>query len=169
VFQNQESDYVKTLVQQCGLDLVQLHGQEGMAAANAELCGAPAIRVVDMETDPSTGTSSLDVAETLLHSLTCDPVAILLDTSIKGSSAGGGTGVVFDWNIARKVQASGLPVIIAGGLDPTNVQDAVGTIRPWGVDVSSGVEEEPGQKKHDKVQAFVKGAREASLEASKGI
>jgi anthranilate synthase/indole-3-glycerol phosphate synthase/phosphoribosylanthranilate isomerase len=168
VFQNQESEYIKTMVEQCGLDLVQLHGQEGMAAANAELCGAPAIRVVDMETDPTTdGTSSLDAAETLLHSLTCDPVVILLDTSVKG--AGGGTGVTFDWNIAHKVQASGLPVIIAGGLDPTNVQDAVSTIRPWGVDVSSGVEEQPGQKNHDKLQAFVEGAREASLEASKGI
>ena len=175
VFQNQESEYIKRMVKECGLDLVQLHGQEGMAAANVELCGAPAIRVVDMETDPTfsnEGTTSnppnntTSIAESLLATLTtCDPIAILLDTSIKNPANGGssgGTGITFDWNVAQQVQASGLPVMIAGGLEPNNVKDAVGRIRPWGVDVSSGVEIEPGKKDHAKVEEFVKSARAAA-------
>ena len=157
------------MVAECGLDLVQLHGSEGMAAANVDKCHAPAIRVVDIETDPETGKASKDAVETLLKSVTTDPIAILLDTSIKGSKEGGGTGVTFDWSIAQQLQNQGLPVIIAGGLSVDNIRDAVGTIRPWGVDVSSGVEASPGKKDVPKVQAFVKNARDAAIEASKGF
>jgi anthranilate synthase/indole-3-glycerol phosphate synthase/phosphoribosylanthranilate isomerase len=169
VFQNQDAEFIRQMVSECGLDLVQLHGSEGMAAANVANCGAPAIRVVDIETDPETGKASKDAVEALLKSVTADPVAILLDTSIKGSKEGGGTGVTFDWSIAQQVQDAGLPVIIAGGLSVDNIKDAVGTIRPWGVDVSSGVEASPGKKDVPKVQAFVKNARDAAIEASKGF
>ena len=170
VFQNQSPEFIREMVQESGLDLVQLHGSEGMMAANPDQCGGvPAIRVVDIETDPETGKATVDAAETLLKSITTDPVAILLDTSIKGSKAGGGTGVTFDWGIAEKVQNAGLPVIIAGGLTPDNIGDAVTTTRPWGVDVSSGVEATPGTKDHEKVKKFVGGARKAAIEASKGF
>ena len=101
--------------------------------------------------------------------MTTDPVAILLDKSIKGNKEGGGTGVTFDWSIAEKLQNNGLPVIIAGGLKPSNVKDAVMSTRPWGIDVSSGVEASPGKKDHEAVETFVKGARDAAVEASKGI
>jgi indole-3-glycerol phosphate synthase/phosphoribosylanthranilate isomerase len=169
VFQNHSPEFVREMVQECGLDLVQLHGSEGMAAANAKNCGVPAIRVVDIATDPETGKASSDAAETLLASLTNDPVAILLDTSIKGAKEGGGTGTTFDWSIAQKVQDAGLPILIAGGLTVENVPDAVGSIRPYGVDVSSGVEQSPGFKDHEKVKDFVGGARRAATEASKGF
>ncbi len=169
VFQNQDPDFIREMVEVCGLDLVQLHGNEGMEAANEELYGVPAIRVVDVETDPETGKATEDAAQRLLDSLTKDPIAILLDTSIKGSNAGGGTGVTFDWSIAEKVQNTGLPVIIAGGLTPDNIEDAVISTRPWGVDVSSGVEATPGIKDHDQVRLFVTGARRAAIEASKGF
>ena len=169
VFQNQSPEFIREMVEECGLDLVQLHGNEGMEAANAESCGVPAIRVVDIETDPETGKAAENAAEKLLESLSADPVAILLDTSIKGAKAGGGTGVTFDWSIAEKIQNAGLPVIIAGGLTPENVQDAVGSVRPWGIDVSSGVEATPGTKDHGKVTDFVGGARKAAIEASKGF
>lgn len=169
VFQNQDPAYIREMVESCGLDLVQLHGNEGMEAAKESLYGVPAIRVVDIETDPETGKAADDAAQKLLDSLTTDPVAILLDTSIKGASAGGGTGVTFDWSIAEKVQNSGLPVIIAGGLTPENIEDAVLSTRPWGVDVSSGVEATPGVKDHEKVRQFVGGARRAAIEASKGF
>lgn len=167
VFQNQDIALIQQTVEECGLDLVQLHGQEGMAATNRDLTGVPTIRVVDVETDPSTGLASPTTVQDLFQSLTTDPAAILLDTSIKG--AGGGTGVTFDWSICQKVQDYGLPVIIAGGLTPDNVRDAVLSVRPWGVDVSSGVEATPGKKDHVKVQDFCKGARDAAIEASKGF
>lgn len=169
VFQNQSPEFIKEMVSTCGLDMVQLHGNEGMEAANIDKCGAPAIRVVDIETDPDTGKATSNAVETLLESLTSDPMAVLLDTSIKGSKEGGGTGVTFDWSIAEKLQNAGLPVIIAGGLSPENIKDAVGGVRPWGVDVSSGLEAAPGKKDHTKVHDFVRGAREAAKEASKGF
>ena len=169
VFQNQSPEFIREMVSECGLDMVQLHGKEGMEAASVNKCGAPAIRVVDIETDPDTGRATSNAVETLLESLTSDPMAILLDTSIKGSKEGGGTGVTFDWSIAEKLQNAGLPVIIAGGLSPENIKDAVGGVRPWGVDVSSGLEASPGKKDHSKVHDFVRGAREAAKEASKGF
>jgi indole-3-glycerol phosphate synthase/phosphoribosylanthranilate isomerase len=169
VFQNQSPEFVREMVEKCGLDMVQLHGAEGMAAANVKNAGVPAIRVVDIATDPETGEASSDAVETLLASLTNDPVAILLDTSIKGAKQGGGTGTTFDWSIAQKVQDAGLPVLIAGGLSVENVPDAVGSIRPFGVDVSSGTEQSPGKKDHEKVKEFVGGARRAATEASKGF
>jgi anthranilate synthase/indole-3-glycerol phosphate synthase/phosphoribosylanthranilate isomerase len=169
VFQNQSPGFIKQMVSECGLDMVQLHGNEGMMAASKTNCGAPAIRVVDIETDPETGKAASNAVNILLESITSDPVAILLDTSIKGSKEGGGTGVTFDWSIAEKIQSAGLPVIIAGGLTPENVEDAVSSVRPWGVDVSSGLEASPGKKDHAKIKAFVQGARDAAREASKGI
>jgi indole-3-glycerol phosphate synthase/phosphoribosylanthranilate isomerase len=170
VFQNQDPKFVRQMVQECGLDLVQLHGSEGMQAAATENCGGvPAIRVVDIAVDPETGETSSSAVATLLETITNDPVAILLDTAIKGNKDGGGTGQAFDWSIAEQVQAAGLPVIIAGGLTAESVQDCVGSIRPFGVDVSSGVEASPGRKDHDKVRDFVQGARTAAREASKGF
>jgi hypothetical protein len=96
------------------------------------LCGVPAIRVADIETDPETGKAPANAADNLLESLSADPVAILLgtslDTSVKGAKAGGGAGVTFDWSIAENIQNVGLPVMIVGGLTPENVQDAVESV-----------------------------------------
>jgi len=169
VFQNQSHEFIREMVETCGLDLVQLHGKEGMEAANASKCGVPAIRVVDIETNADGSGTSPTAVQKLLGDITTDPIAILLDTSIKGNKEGGGTGVTFDWGIAETLQNNGLPVIIAGGLKPHNVKEAVMGTRPWGIDVSSGVEASPGTKDHEAVEKFVKGAREAAVEASKGF
>lgn len=169
VFQNQSHEYIREMAQSCGLDLVQLHGKEGMAASSITKCGVPAIRVVDIETNADGTGTSISANEKILGDITTDPLAILLDTSIKGCKDGGGTGVTFDWGIAEKLQNRGLPVIIAGGLKPGNVKDAVTGTRPWGIDVSSGVEASPGLKDHKSVENFIKGAREAAVEASKGF
>jgi anthranilate synthase/indole-3-glycerol phosphate synthase/phosphoribosylanthranilate isomerase len=169
VFQNQSHEFIREMVDICGLDLVQLHGKEGMDAANVQKCTVPAIRVVDIETNPDGSGSAPDTVERLLKEITTDPLAILLDTSIKGSKDGGGTGVTFDWSIAEKLQNNGLPVIVAGGLTPENIKDAVGTVRPWGIDVSSGVEASPGKKDIVAVEKFIKGAREAASHANKGF
>jgi len=169
VFQNQPSEYVREVVESCGLDLVQLHGCEGMEASSPENCGVPAIRVVDIETDPKTGTASGTAVDTILSSITKDPLAILLDTAIKGENVGGGTGISFDHKVAEQIQNSGVPVIIAGGLAPGNVRDAVSATRPWGIDVCGGCEATPGMKDHVKVQQFIEGARDAAILADKGF
>jgi phosphoribosylanthranilate isomerase len=88
---------------------------------------------------------------------------ILLDAFVPGLE--GGTGKVFDWRLADVVKRRGLSVIVAGGLTPENVADAVAKTRPWGVDVSSGVEASPGKKDHDAVRRFIRAARAADAPA----
>jgi phosphoribosylanthranilate isomerase len=80
---------------------------------------------------------------------------------------GGGAGKVFDWTLLGEVQ-DGPRVILAGGLTPDNVADAVRTAQPWGVDVSSGVEKSPGRKDPLKVKAFIDRARAAAPSSHRG-
>jgi len=82
--------------------------------------------------------------------------ALLLDTWVAGTY--GGTGERFNWELAAAV-ARQRPVILAGGLNPENVAEAVRTVRPYGVDVSSGVESTPGRKASAKVEAFIRNAK----------
>ncbi|HEY3412957.1 MAG TPA: phosphoribosylanthranilate isomerase [Armatimonadota bacterium] len=86
---------------------------------------------------------------------------ILLDAFVSGVE--GGTGKTFDWTLAAAAKEFGNPVIIAGGLTPDNVADAIRLTQPWGVDVSSGVESSPGRKDADAMRRFVTNARAASL------
>ena len=71
----------------------------------------------------------------------------------------GGTGERFDWNLAVQANSAGRPIVLAGGLTPSNVADAIHRVRPMGVDVSSGVETTPGKKDPVKVRAFVSAAK----------
>jgi len=84
--------------------------------------------------------------------------AFLLDTHRQGAM--GGTGESFDWNIALKARQYGR-IIVSGGLTPDNVDDAVRFVRPYGVDVSSGIESRPGKKDHDRMRNFIARARNA--------
>jgi phosphoribosylanthranilate isomerase len=86
---------------------------------------------------------------------------VLLDAYVPGLE--GGTGKVFDWSLVDVVKRDEMPVIVAGGLTPENVADAVRRTRPWGVDVSSGVEAAPGRKDHDAVRRFIANARAADV------
>ena len=90
--------------------------------------------------------------------------AVLLDSFIKGQY--GGTGKIHDWNLSKQIKeaVAPLPLILAGGLKPENVQKAVRTVQPYAVDVASGVELRPGIKDHEKVQAFVENAKEIKLQ-----
>jgi phosphoribosylanthranilate isomerase len=86
--------------------------------------------------------------------------AIILDSFAHGKH--GGTGVIHDWGISRQVKHAvhPKPLILAGGLNPENVADAVRTVEPYAVDVSSGVEQQPGIKSHQKIVEFIKNAKE---------
>jgi len=83
--------------------------------------------------------------------------ARLLDASVP--SAHGGTGATCDWSMARRVVALGRPVILAGGLTPENVAEAIRTVRPFAVDTSGGVERAPGKKDHERIREFIQQAR----------
>lgn len=90
------------------------------------------------------------------HARAC--AALLLDAHVEGLM--GGTGQTFDWELAIQAKALGKPIILAGGLTPANVGDAVRKVRPYAVDVSSGVEASPGRKDHEKIREFIRNVRE---------
>jgi phosphoribosylanthranilate isomerase len=85
--------------------------------------------------------------------------AVILDSFVQGKH--GGTGVVHDWNVSKRIKQviHPKPLILAGGLNPENVAEAVRTVEPYAVDVSSGVERQPGIKDHQKMVEFVKNAK----------
>jgi phosphoribosylanthranilate isomerase len=85
--------------------------------------------------------------------------SFLLDASVKGTY--GGTGVTADWDRAAEL-ARQYPLLLAGGLTPENVAEAIERVQPWGVDVASGVESSPGEKDPTKVRAFVQAVRKES-------
>jgi len=87
--------------------------------------------------------------------------AWLLDAFAKDKM--GGTGEKFNWDLAIEAKKLGRPIFLAGGLTPENVAEAVKKVQPYGVDVSSGVEVEPGKKDHEKVRRFIKAAKSVEM------
>jgi phosphoribosylanthranilate isomerase len=144
LFVNCESGIVNELADSCGLDLVQLHGDEPPDYCNLiERRVIKALRV--------RGRDSLEMIGNYKVS------GILLDAY--APNAYGGTGKTFNWDIAREV-ADRFSIILAGGLTSDNVGEAVKSVRPYAVDVSSGVESAPGIKDSDKVREFIFRAKE---------
>lgn len=154
VFQNNTVEEIVQAVEASEVDLVQLHGDETaeFAAQVSRATGVPCIKVLHI---PHEGAEAQDVVKDLTDSSSVNggPIAILLDTAVGNQK--GGSGVQFDWKLASTVQQQGYPVIIAGGLLPTNVEEVLRVAQPFGVDISSGVEEKPGIKDHSKVTDFV--------------
>jgi len=154
VFMGHSVQEVNRIANNTGIDLIQLHGKEN-SRFEAE-CILPVIRVVHVD-----ATATMDGKSPIAEESLVDGPAsfLLLDTSLKGG-ASGGTGKTFDWKIAKDLAENrNLPVIMAGGLTPENVAEAVQAARPWGVDVASGVEERPGVKDFARIVAFVKEAK----------
>ena len=144
VFVNSGIEEVKRIIDECGLVQVQLHGEEPVEYCrqlkewrkSLSICKAFRVR------SDSTGKE--------LDSYNADVDSMLLDTY--SSSAAGGTGETFDWNIIEPLDLK-KPLILAGGLNPENVLEAISLTSPFAVDVNSGIEDSPGIKNHQKMKA----------------
>ena len=145
LFVNEPTARIREMVEFCGLNTVQLHGDE-----EPDQCCYPPCRVIKALRLRG------DMQESQFAAYKVS--ALLLDAFVPNTF--GGTGHRCDWEQAATV-ASQHRVILAGGLNPVNVADAVRQVRPYGVDVSSGVEEKPGQKDPEKVARFIRMAKEA--------
>lgn len=145
LFVDAEPGFVRALLEAVPLDLLQFHGGE-----NPEYCrqfGRPYLKAVRVRPGVDLVKYASDFS---------DARALLLDAFVPGVP--GGTGERFDWRLIP----AGLnkPIILSGGLNPDNVAEAVQTVQPWAVDVSSGVESAPGIKDAAKVAAFIERARQ---------
>ena len=146
VFVNSDESFVRQAMEICTLNMLQFHGNEiPEYCKRFEVMTLKAIRV--------SGESSLEVMERYSTD------GFLLDTFT--DKALGGTGETFNWELAKKATEKERPIFLAGGLTPENVAEAVKAVRPFAVDVSSGVESEPGKKDAAKVRAFVAAAKGA--------
>ncbi len=144
VFVNPSAELVRRAIGECGLNLLQFHGDEPPEfCTQFGLMSMKAFRIRD--------------AGSLKELTKYQTDAWLLDAYV--SDTFGGTGEKFNWDLAIEVQRHGKPVFLAGGLTPENVAEAVHQVRPFGVDVSSGVESSPGKKDHDKLRTFIKTAK----------
>lgn len=149
VFVDESPERVLEVVRQCDLDMVQLHGNESPQTVGwlieQGIMVIKAFRVRDGSSLDSIGSYPA--------------VAYLLDAYVPDRP--GGTGSRFDWSLATAAKAHG-KVVLAGGLDAGNVSEAVRTVQPWGVDVSSGVEISPGHKNIEEVRRFIAEAKKAN-------
>ena len=144
VFVNPDEALVMRALGECNLSLLQFHGDEDSDfCTQFGIMSVKALRVRDAESLAALANFNTD--------------AFLLDAYSK--SGLGGTGEKFNWELAVEAQKFGKPIFLAGGLTPENVADAVKQVRPFAVDVSSGVESAPGKKDAAKVRAFIAAAK----------
>ncbi|MEX2598076.1 MAG: phosphoribosylanthranilate isomerase [Dehalococcoidia bacterium] len=154
MFADQPADEVNMIAERLGLDAVQLCGAEGMGYCK-EL-RFPILKVVAVDATIPVS-AQLPKIMVLLQRHSMAGHSLVLDA--KASGEYGGTGIRFDAQLAADL-AQAFPLTVAGGLTPENVAEVVTTVRPWGVDTSSGVETD-GEKAPEKVRAFVRAVREA--------
>ncbi len=144
VFVNQPLDDVNSIARQTGLDFVQLHGNESV-----EYCGLVDKAIIKVfHIDDNTSPEELHQAVTPYVEVAD---YFLFDTKVSGKW--GGTGKSFEWSVLSEI-AEIKPFFLSGGLNPENVGDAIKTVQPYAVDLSSGLEESPGLKDFDKVERF---------------
>ncbi len=144
VFVNPTLEQLASTAEAVGLSAVQLHGDEGpsFCAEAARRTGCKVIKAARVRSGADI--QALMAFHTDFH---------LLDSHVAGQR--GGSGETFEWELAR-AHRGGVPMILSGGLGPDNVAQAIGTVKPFAVDVASGVEREPGRKDPDKVKAFAR-------------
>lgn len=151
VFVNTPPAQVQYVLYTAGLAYAQLHGDEG--AANVAALRGRAYKALR----PTTIEEGLTGVNLFAHLGPQDGPSLLVDAFHPVEY--GGTGVQGDWALAAAIAERTPRLLLAGGLTPDNVASAAAAVRPWGVDVSSGVEASPGRKDHAKVAAFVRAAR----------
>ena len=153
VFVNPELDEVAKAVEDAGLTMVQLNGEEGPSFCGevARRTGVKVIKAVHVAS--AADIHGAEALRTDFH---------LFDR--RGDGLWGGTGESFDWGLLRE-RRSEVPAIVAGGLRPENVAEAIAVTHPFAVDVASGVEAEPGRKDHAAMLAFFEAAGAASVTA----
>jgi phosphoribosylanthranilate isomerase len=145
VFADQDAGTINSISEECGLDLVQLSGSEPWGLNDS--LDRPILKCMKVRDG--------ETSEHLLSHFHGGAI-LLLDPYVEGQY--GGTGRTVDWNVAAEI-ASETQTVLAGGLTPENVADAVRAVRPWAVDVSSGVESD-GRKDPEKIRAFIAAARQ---------
>ena len=158
VFVDASARAIRETAAEVGLAAVQLHGDEPPEVL-AELGRMKVIKAfgIGSEDDLAAARTWRKGAERLGRT----PDAYLVDARVEAGPKGG-TGNVADWHLAARMIGDGFtPLILAGGLGPENVAEAVRAVRPWGVDSSSGTEAEPGTKSPDKIRAFIDAVRRA--------
>ncbi len=145
VFVNESKKEIEKIVQHVGLDIAQLHGAEAPEACQLSCKVIKAIRVKELT----------DLEPLKKYKVS----AFLLDTYSPHTM--GGTGMIFNWDIAVEAKKFGR-IILAGGLNPENVEEAIKWVRPYGIDVATGVEgNEKGKKDHKKLKLFIEKAKKA--------
>lgn len=134
-------------------DAIQIHGEKLHAVESVRLKLPKTQLIGGVNAQISNDLDAVSKASKLFD-------AVLLDSFVEGRY--GGTGVVHDWELSKRVKQAiqPKPLILAGGLNPENVAEAVRTVEPYAVDVSSGVEQQPGIKNHQKIVEFIKNAKD---------
>jgi phosphoribosylanthranilate isomerase len=134
-------------------DAIQIHGEKLHAAASVRLKVPNTLLIGAVNAQLANTPDAVSTAAKLFD-------AVLLDSFAEGRY--GGTGIVHDWELSKRVKhvIHPKPLILAGGLNPDNVAEAVRTVEPYAVDVSSGVEQQPGIKSHQKIVEFIKNAKD---------
>jgi phosphoribosylanthranilate isomerase len=163
VFDSLDPEAIAEAARTAGLDAVQLHG--GVSANLARRLHeifAGQIKIIQtihwqVDVDGANATVAHQLGEISREGIVD---RVLIDSKV--GTASGGTGIPFDWEKARATLAQNaghLKLIVAGGLRPENVEEAIRRLAPWGVDVASGVEAEPGKKSRERLATFIKNAR----------
>jgi len=148
IFVNEQPALIKETCDFCGIRTIQLHGDEAPAVIG-QLRAYKVIKAVQVQSERD-----------LIQLRKYDADAFLLDAYVPGKR--GGTGFPFNWELAKSA-ASSLPILLAGGLNPVNVAEAIRVVNPYGVDVCTGVESEPGKKDRRLLRQFIREARNAFL------
>lgn len=157
VFVNAPAEWIRTVFSDVGLDAVQLHGDE----TPEQIERLPELPFVKAYRVDGRGLTPIQQQLARLHDLGRVPEMVLFDA--RTPSHYGGTGKTFDWQIAYRFTSSPAmpPLVLAGGLNPGNVAEAIHRVQPQAVDVASGVEERSGRKSRELMFQFVENARSA--------